>query len=116
MSPSPRPDPVDPIQHPDRPDPLEDTMDTDPQPGTRPDDDPTRVFDIPEASEATGRRGPRVGTVVWGLVIAAVGVGVLALAAGLVFDVELALITLVAAAGAALLIGSLITGIRRSGR
>ena len=58
-------------------------------------------------------RGVRVGIVVWGLVIAAVGVGLLASASGLVFDVELALIGLVAAAGVALLVGSLVSGRRR---
>lgn len=61
-------------------------------------------------------RGVRVGTVVWGLVIAAVGVGLLAFASGVVFDVELALIGLVAAAGVALLVGSLMSGRRRRGR
>jgi hypothetical protein len=61
------------------------------------------------------RRGVRVGTVVWGLVLAAVGVGLLAWASGLVFDVQLAVILLVAAAGVALLVGSLVGG-RRRGR
>jgi hypothetical protein len=140
MSPAPRPEAGDPVgpadreQHPDPRNPLEDPMDTDPQLSTRPDGDPadpgdpgdqTRVFetttatdDAPTLPATTQRtpRAPRVGTVVWGLVIAAIGVGILALAAGLVFDVELALIALVAAAGAALLVGSLITGVRRSGR
>ena len=58
-------------------------------------------------------RGVRVGTVVWGLVIAAIGCGILAFAAGAVFDVELALIVLVTAAGVALLAGSLVTTARR---
>ena len=61
-------------------------------------------------------RGVRVGTVVWGLVIAAIGVGLLAYAIGVAFDVQLALIVLVAAAGGALLVGSLVTGFRRRGR
>lgn len=60
------------------------------------------------------RRGVRVGTVVWGLVIAAIGVGLLAAASGVSFDVELAVIGLVAAAGLALLIGSVATSARRS--
>ncbi len=58
-------------------------------------------------------RGVRVGTVVWGLVVAAVGVGLVAWASGLVFDVELAVIGLVAAAGVALLLGSLLAPRRR---
>lgn len=62
----------------------------------------------------TERRGVRVGTVVWGLVLAAIGVGLLAWASGVVFDVQLAVILLVAAAGVALLVGSLVGGRRRS--
>ena len=49
----------------------------------------------------------RVGTVVWGLVIAAIGVGVVATAAGAVFDLQLALIALLAVAGVAMLGGSI---------
>ncbi|NTW39325.1 MAG: hypothetical protein HGA44_05445, partial [Cellulomonadaceae bacterium] len=40
------------------------------------------------------RAGVRVGTVVWGLVIAAVGLGLIALASGVTFDVQLAVIVL----------------------
>lgn len=61
-------------------------------------------------------RKVRVGTVVWGLVVALVGVGVLALASGYVFDIELAFIGLVTLAGVALLVGSLINGARRRER
>ena len=66
-----------------------------------------------DESRQTQRRGVRVGTVVWGLVLTAIGVGLLALASGVVFDVELALIILVACAGVALLVGSLVTEARR---
>lgn len=69
-----------------------------------------------EETRASGGPRVRVGTVVWGLVIAAVGVGVLALASGYVFDVELAFIGLVTLAGVALLAGSLINGARHRGR
>lgn len=58
-------------------------------------------------------RGVRVGTVVWGLVIAAIGVGLIATVAGARFDVELAVIALVAAAGVALLVGSVAKSLRR---
>ncbi|MCL3859917.1 hypothetical protein [Actinotalea sp. K2] len=58
----------------------------------------------------------RVGTVVWGLVVAVIGVGILATAAGVVFDVQLALIGLVALAGVALLVGSVASGARRRRR
>lgn len=57
--------------------------------------------------------GVRVGTVVWGLVLAALGVGLLAFVSGIDFDVELAVIALVAAAGLALLVGSVVTARRR---
>ncbi|WP_019136418.1 hypothetical protein [Cellulomonas massiliensis] len=58
----------------------------------------------------------RVGTVVWGLVLAAIGVGVLAWAGGASIDLQLATIVLLAAAGTALLVGSLVSGARRSRR
>jgi hypothetical protein len=55
----------------------------------------------------------RVGTAVWGLVIAIVGVGVIAMASGAVFDLQLALIALLAVAGVAMLVGSIVSGVRR---
>jgi hypothetical protein len=61
-------------------------------------------------------RGIRVGTLVWGMVLAAVGVGVLALSAGYTLDVELAMIVLLGAAGAVMLVGSILKGRRRPGR
>lgn len=72
--------------------------------------DPT----VAPTTEAPVRRGVRVGTFVWGLVIVAVGIGVLALSAGYTLDVELALIVLLGVAGAAMLVGSLLKG-RRGG-
>lgn len=67
------------------------------------------------AAESPVRRGVRVGTFVWGLVIVAVGIGVLALSAGYTLDVELAMIVLLGAAGAAMLVGSLLKGRRGGG-
>ena len=61
-------------------------------------------------------RGVRVGTVVWGLVVVAVGVLLAAVAAGVVFDVQLAVITTVALAGVALVVGSLVSAGRRRDR
>ncbi|GEA86210.1 hypothetical protein [Cellulomonas cellasea] len=78
---------------------------------------PTADTPAPEAEpqrEPAVRRGVRVGTFVWGLVIVAVGIGVLALSAGYELDVELALIVLLGVAGAAMLVGSLLKG-RRGG-
>lgn len=62
---------------------------------------------------APGRQRVRVGTTVWGLVVVAVGLGLIAIAAGAVFDVQLATIGLIAAAGVALLVGSLLTATGR---
>ena len=55
----------------------------------------------------------RIGTIVWGLVIAAIGVLVLALAAGATIDSGLAVIGLLAGSGIALLIGALVSAARR---
>jgi len=58
------------------------------------------------------RRETRVGTVVWGLVVVALGVLALAVSAGAQVDGELAFIALLAGAGLALLVGSLVVGLR----
>lgn len=58
-------------------------------------------------------RGPRVRTVVWGVILAALGGGMLAVALGARIDLELAAIGLLAFAGLALLVGSLATAFRR---
>jgi hypothetical protein len=55
----------------------------------------------------------RVGTVVWGLVLAIIGAGVIAIAAGASVDFELAAIGLLALAGLALVVGSVVTAARR---
>jgi len=81
-----------------------------PTPPTAPPTPPATPLPLPED------RGPRAGTVVWGLVVAAVGIGILALAAGAEIDGQLALIVLLAAAGVALLVGSVVSSARRRGR
>jgi hypothetical protein len=83
---------------------------------------PAVVDDTPVAQPTAAvtveqpRRRLRVGTVVWGLVIAAIGVGLLAWAAGVAIDVQLAMIVLLAAAGTALLVGSIVSGARNARR
>ena len=67
----------------------------------------------PAAAVPEPPRTLRVGTVVWGLVVMAVGVGLLSVAWGAHLDTELAFIVLLGAAGVALLVGSLV-GMRRS--
>lgn len=57
----------------------------------------------------------RVGTVVWGLMLAAVGFGIVASAYGAELDLELALISLLGLGGVALLVGSVAAARRRNG-
>jgi len=96
------------------------------------DDDATTSFEAPTTSfdraetQATGftdraddapvtapRERLRVGTVVWGLVVVLAGAAVVAWGQGLRFDVQLAAIGVLAAAGA-LLVVSALTRSRRS--
>ncbi|WP_263121066.1 hypothetical protein, partial [Cellulomonas sp. RIT-PI-Y] len=60
--------------------------------------------------------GPRAGTVIWGLIVVAVGAAILASAAGLHIDFQLAFIGLLAVAGVALLVSSLANAVRRRDR
>jgi len=69
----------------------------------------------PGPAPVAPRRGVRVGTIVWGLVIAAIGAGILAYALDVTFDAQLASIIVIFAAGALLLIGSIATSRRRRG-
>lgn len=66
-----------------------------------------------QPTQAAARRGPRVGTAVWGLIVIAVGLGILAVSAGVMFDVGVALILLLGAAGVILVVGSVVSSIRR---
>lgn len=111
--------PADDTRRPTSHDP-EDPMDTthddhDEQPtqplGTTTDGPSVRAADPDRADRPVG--GVRVGTTVWGLVLAVIGLGMLAFALGYRFDVELAVIGLVAAAGVALLVGTAVTAARR---
>ena len=67
----------------------------------------------PAPETPAARRGPRVGTAVWGLIVIAVGLGILAVAAGVMFDVGVALIVLLGAAGVILVVGSVLSSFRR---
>lgn len=66
-----------------------------------------------QPTKTATRRGPRVGTAVWGLIVIAVGLGILAVSAGVMFDVGVALILLLGAAGVILVVGSVVSSIRR---
>jgi hypothetical protein len=96
-------------------------------------DDPLAIFDEPQrtagpttepaatapaggspiASAPPERRGPRTATIVWGFLVLALGVGLLADAAGARIDVELAAIVLLGLAGIVLVLGSLVSAARR---
>ncbi|MCF4122686.1 hypothetical protein L1785_17035 [Antribacter sp. KLBMP9083] len=66
---------------------------------------------VPPVTEP--RRGPRVGAVVWGLVVVVLGIGILVSIAGFRIDTGLAAILVLGAAGLALVVGSLVTSLRR---
>jgi hypothetical protein len=66
-----------------------------------------------QPAQASVRRGPRVGTAVWGLIVIAVGLGILAVSAGVMFDLGVALIVLLGAAGVILVVGSVVSSLRR---
>lgn len=66
------------------------------------------------AEAAPRRRGARMGTVVWGILLAAIGAGIVARGLGVEFDVELALIVVLCVMGGALLVGSIVAGVRRT--
>ena len=59
------------------------------------------------------RRPHRPGTIIWGLVVAVIGAGILARALGAEFDNDLALIVLLGAAGVALLLASIFSAVSR---
>lgn len=64
----------------------------------------------------SGRRAVRVGTVVWGLVVAFCGVLALTVAGGASIDGGTVAIGVLAGAGVALVLGSIVTGVRRRDR
>ncbi|MCL2466133.1 MAG: hypothetical protein FWF02_05020 [Micrococcales bacterium] len=67
----------------------------------------------PEPETASAPR-VRTSTIIWGLVLAACGGAVVAAATGHHFDVGLVAIVVLAAAGLAVLVTSLVRGARRS--
>ncbi|MDQ8040953.1 hypothetical protein RDI86_03715 [Cellulosimicrobium sp. XJ-DQ-B-000] len=78
--------------------------------------DPSSTGGAPGAGADPGplpRRGPRVATIVWGFVIVAFAVVVLAAALGARVDLGLATIVVLAAAGVTLVVGSVVSGARR---
>jgi hypothetical protein len=60
--------------------------------------------------------GPRASTIVWGFLVVAFGVGLVATGAGARLDVGLISIVLLAAAGVLLVIGSVVAAVRRRRR
>jgi len=87
-------------------------------PAAGPTPGPSPAAAVPLTSSAptgdrTGRRAVRVGTVVWGLVVAACGVLALAVAGGATIDGGTVAIAILGGAGVALVLGSIVTGVRR---
>lgn len=94
-----------------------------PAPGPTPAVDPAAQWNVTAQQKAQlppeddpRDRGLRVGTVVWGFVIVAVGAGILALALGATYDLDLALIALLSVAGLVLVVSSIVSSSRRSAR
>jgi hypothetical protein len=75
-------------------------------PGTTPDG-------AAPAAAASTHPGVRVSSIVGGVITVLLGVGVLLVAAGYTIDVQLAAIVLLIAAGAGLILGPLVQGLRR---
>ncbi|WP_454041226.1 hypothetical protein [Cellulosimicrobium sp. Marseille-Q8652] len=67
-------------------------------------------------TEREPHRGPRVATIVWGFVLFAIGAAVLAAALGADVDLGLAAIVVLVVAGVTLVVGSVVTGVRRRGQ
>ena len=86
------------------------------EPAPRPADDDqaeaTTGTAIDPAPARAKTRGPRSGTVIWGLILAACGAGVIATALGHRFDLGLAAIVVLGSAGVALLVTSLVRTVR----
>ncbi len=74
-------------------------------------DGPTVTYDGPQQPEPA--RGPRMRSIAWGLVIALLGVVVIAVGLGVRLDLQLVFIGILAVAGLTLLVGSLLAGGRR---
>ena len=66
-----------------------------------------------EAPPRPARTGPRAVTIVWGFLVLALGLGLVADAAGAHIDVELAAILLLSLAGLVLVVGSVVSAVRR---
>lgn len=87
-------------------------MTTEPTPKATTDDLPDSAPPVAPVP-GTPARGVRTGTVIWGLVLAACGAGVIVAATGRHFDLSLAATVVLGAAGLALLVGSLVGAGRR---
>lgn len=74
------------------------------------------VTPVPPTATPTARRGPRAGTVVWGLLVIAVGVLIIVATTGVAVDLQLAAIIGLAAAGVLLLVTALISSARQRHR
>lgn len=85
---------------------------------TGPQDTPRSPLDPSGQGLAPARRPARPTTIVWGMVLVAVGALVLAEAAGASLDLQLVAIVGLAVAGAALLVGAVVAATRghRRGR
>lgn len=74
----------------------------------------THVFEHPE--EPRKQRAPiRIGTIVWGLIIAALGLMMILWYEGMTIDTRAAIIWLLLSAGVLLVGGSIMSAVRKNG-
>src|SRR5690625_4010112 len=74
-------------------------------------DGPTVTYEGPQQPEPP--TGPRMRSIAWGLVLALLGVVVIAVGLGVRLDLQLVFIGILAVAGLTLLVGSLVSGSRK---
>lgn len=85
--------------------------------GTAPSASSVPSASVPDtAARREPSRGPRVATIVWGFVLFALGAAVLAAALGADVDLGLAAIVVLVVAGVTLVVGSVVTSVRRRGQ
>jgi hypothetical protein len=67
----------------------------------------------PPLLAASVKTGPRVGLILWGLIVAVFGAWIMAASAGVAIDAQLALILILAISGLALIVSAVIAALRR---
>ncbi|MDR1799414.1 MAG: hypothetical protein LBR19_05980 [Bifidobacteriaceae bacterium] len=87
-----------------------------PQPGAAPAGPAPAPYLVTQAPPppAPVKTGPRLGAIIWGFIVIALGLWAIAVAKGFMIDGQLALIVMLGGAGAALIVSALIAATKRS--